>query len=156
VTVPPSDEEIARWQRWFAVEFNNRAWQLAESAVRTPSETEEMLHAAHAAALHWSRAGTPLHVARAAMLLGHAHGLAGNGRLALRYATASFEHFSSHDSPDWEMAFAHAVMAGAAHAYGDPAMHEKHYREAARLGDAIADDEDRAIFMRSFRQIQAP
>ncbi len=27
----PGDEELARWQRWFAVELNNQAWDLAEN-----------------------------------------------------------------------------------------------------------------------------
>jgi len=56
----PSLDEIARWDRWFAVEMNNRGWELAEQAERTPEETEEMLHAAHAAAMHWARVGTDL------------------------------------------------------------------------------------------------
>lgn len=152
----PSKEEISRWQRWFAIECNNQAWQIAESEERTPGQTEEMLHAAHAAALHWSKVGTELNAARAKMLLGYAHGLAGNGLLALRYARESLDYFISHDSPDWEVAFAHAVMAGAARAQGDRALHERHYREAARLGDAIADTGDREIFMRSFRQVPRP
>jgi hypothetical protein len=157
-TVPerPTDEEIARWQRWFAIECNNRAWQIAESEARTPAQTEEMLNAAHAAALYWNSVGTDLNAARAKMLLGHAHGLAGIAPLALRYAKESFDYFSSHESPDWEVAFAHAVMAGAAHAHGDRALHERHYREAARLGEEIADAEDREVFMRCFRQVPRP
>ena len=28
-------EELAKWNRWFAIETNNRAWRLAESTMRT-------------------------------------------------------------------------------------------------------------------------
>ncbi len=28
---PPSPEDIARWDRWFAMGMNNRAWTLVES-----------------------------------------------------------------------------------------------------------------------------
>ena len=50
----PSAEEIATWQKRFAVACNNRAWALIEQPQRTPAETHEMLHAAHAAAWHWA------------------------------------------------------------------------------------------------------
>jgi hypothetical protein len=116
VDARPSDEEIARWHRWFAMDGNNRAWQIAELANRTPEDVQEMLHAAHAAAWHWSKVGTPLNTARSLMLLGHVHGLAGSASIALDYATSSLSYFTSRESPDWEVAFAHAVMASAARA----------------------------------------
>jgi hypothetical protein len=47
---PPSAEELTRWHRWFAVESNNRAWQLADQTERTAADDDEMLNAAHAAA----------------------------------------------------------------------------------------------------------
>lgn len=149
----PSSEEIAKWQKWFAVSCNNRAWALVEQPTRTPSESHEMLHAAHAAAWHWTRVGTDLHEARAQMLLGFAHGLAGDGPLALRYAMSCFNYFNEHEAPDWEQAFAHATLAVAAHAAGDKTLHGEHYAEATRLGAAIADAQDREIFERTFRQV---
>lgn len=152
----PSDEEIARWQRRIAVDSNNRGWQLAELAERTPSQTDEMVHAAHASALLWRRIGTDLNAARAHMLLGQAHGLAGDGALALRYAKASFDYFTAHECPDWEIAFAHAAMACAAHAAGEQALHDVHYREAKRLGEVIAEAEDRVVFMKTFCRIPSP
>ena len=77
----PSAEEIAKWQRWFAAASNNRAWQLIEVEDRTPSDDHEMLHAAHAAAWHWARVGTPLQEARAHMLLGMAHAQIGRAHV---------------------------------------------------------------------------
>ncbi len=115
-----------------------------------------MLHAAHAAAWHWARVGTALNEARAHMLLGMAHALASDGPLALRYAMLAFNYFNEHDAPDWEQAFAHATLAAAAKAAGEPALYAEHYAEAARLGAAVADPEDRAVFLRSFNQIPAP
>ena len=115
-----------------------------------------MLHAAHAAAWHWARVGTALNEARANMLLGMAHALAGDGPLALRYATSSFNYFNEHEAPVWEQAFAHATLAAAAKAAGEPALHAEHYAEAVRLADTIAEPEDRDVFMRSFRQISKP
>lgn len=156
VTGRPTTEEIAKWQKWFAVACNNRAWELVERPVRTPAELHEMLHTAHAAAWHWSRVGTDLNAARAHMLLGFAHALAGDGPLALRYAMLSFNYFNEHEAPDWEQAFAHAVLAAAARAAGDQGLHGEHYVEAARLGAGIADADNREVFMRSFRQVPVP
>ena len=108
------DDEVRKWHRRFAVECNNRAWRLSEAAARSPSADEEMLNAAHAAAFHWRQVGNELNRARADMLLGHVHALRGHGDVAMRYADASFRYVTAHESPPWEMAFAHAVLAHAA------------------------------------------
>jgi hypothetical protein len=151
-----SPEELARWTRWFAIECNNRAWRLAEAASRTPAEDDEMLHSAHAAALHWGKAGTELHKARATMLLGHVHALLGDGANAMTYARRSFEYVTSHDSPAWEVAFAHAVLANAAGAARDEALCAEHYAIAHRLGAALPDAEERSIFESTFKGIPVP
>jgi hypothetical protein len=60
---PPVD--VAQAHRWFAVEPNNLAWDLAEMANRSPDNTERMIHAAHAACFHWLEAGNVLNHLRA-------------------------------------------------------------------------------------------
>jgi hypothetical protein len=151
-----SPEEIARWDRWFAIEMNNRAWAIVDNPGRTRAEEEEMLHAAHAAALHWSRVGTERNKAAADMLLGQAHALVGNGALAMRYAGRSHGYITSHESPDWEVAFAHAVLANAARSAGDEALYSEQYALAKRLGEAIFDREDKEIFEQFFDRIPVP
>ncbi|MGE3955760.1 MAG: hypothetical protein AB7H96_03505 [Vicinamibacterales bacterium] len=152
----PSQDEIAKWQKWFAVACNNRAWALVEQPDRSPGEVHELLHTAHAAAWHWGRVGTPLQEARAHMLLGMAHALVGEGTLGLRYAMLAFNYFNEHEAPDWEQAFAHATLAAAARSAGNASLHAEHYAEADRLGQAIADPEDREIFLKSFRNVARP
>lgn len=83
--------EIPRAHRWFAVECNNRAWDLVEAGSRTADETEEMLHAAHAAWLHWKAVGTPLNTLRAEKLLATAYAVAGLGERALWHAERCVE-----------------------------------------------------------------
>ncbi len=153
---PPSAEELSRWHRWFAVECNNRAWQLADQAERTAADDDEMLNAAHAAALHWGQVGTALHRARAQMLLGHVHALRGNGALAVHFAHESHAYLTSIETPDWEIAFSHAVMANAAATANDADAHRRHYAAARAAGDAIADAGDRTIFETTFARIPAP
>ncbi|MFH1568118.1 MAG: hypothetical protein ABIL09_08980, partial [Gemmatimonadota bacterium] len=151
-----SPEEIAASHRWHAIECNNRAWQLSEQPRRSPAENEQMLHAAHAAAFHWAQVGTELHQARARMLLGHVCAAVGQGQPALAYAGRSLAYLAAHETPDWEIAFAHAVLAHAASAAGGTALHREHYTRAQELGHAIADPEDKAIFHKTFDLIPAP
>jgi urease accessory protein UreF len=150
-----SPEEIAEWHRWFGIECNNLAWKLASSTIRTAVETDEMLHAAHAAALHWNAIGTELNRTRAAMLLGHVHALVGDGVRATRYAQAAYDYVTSHKSDDWEIAFAHAILANAAAASGDAALHAKHYAVAERIGGTLS-PEERPIFDEMFCTVPAP
>ena len=81
---PPSDIPAAH--RWFAAEFNNRAWELVEKTERSAEETIEMLHAAHAAAIHWQAVGTPVNLQRAENLLATACLKLGRHEQAIEHA----------------------------------------------------------------------
>ncbi|MBS1561783.1 MAG: hypothetical protein JSS89_09275 [Bacteroidetes bacterium] len=152
----PLEEDIKKWHRWFGVEFNNEAWRLTELPSRTPEQTESMLHHAHAAALHWSTIGTADNTAKAWALLAQAHALAGNGAIATMYAQQNFDHLAKREAADWELAFAHIIVANAAHASGDHARHAAYYASAEALGNAIADPEDKAIFLQTFTTAPRP
>ncbi|HSR48178.1 MAG TPA: hypothetical protein VLL77_09370 [Anaerolineales bacterium] len=151
-----SPEEIARSHRWHAVECNNLAWQLSDEPSRDFSQDQEMLNAAHASAFHWAKVGTELHQARAKMLLAHVHAALGMGPSALTYAQQSFKEISAHQPPDWEIAFLHAVLSHAAFAAGKDDLHQSHYRKARDYGEAIADPQDKEIFLKTFRRLPAP
>ena len=69
MTDQPSPEDLKKWHRWFAVECNNAALELAEKTSRSEAESAQLLDAAHAAAFHWNQSGTELNVARARLLL---------------------------------------------------------------------------------------
>ncbi len=148
--------EMTESHRQHAMECNNLAWALSESTHRTPLQNDEMLHAAHASAYHWARIGTDLHRARARMLLGTRPCCARDGHDCLGVRQESFEYLAAHNPPDWEMAFAHAVLAHAAFAAGEVDLHRRHFASANELGRAIADPEDREIFFKMFNVIPAP
>ena len=143
----PTPEMIEKWHRWFAVECNNRAWDLSSKPNRTPSEDQEMLYSAYTAAYHWSKAGKPVNDARADLTLAHVHALLGQGQLALGYAQRCLAFFESNVGEDWDVAFAHAEMAFAAAVLGDADLHAKHYAQAKKLGEAIQEEEDRTVFL---------
>ena len=91
------------------------------------------------------------------MLLAQVHALVGNGATALACAEDMRREFLARpDTPDWELAFVHAIHAHAAHAAGDA---QRLARPPVGLGvalAAIADDEDRELVARTFRQVPAP
>ena len=152
----PKDHSPESWHRFFAMEGNNRAWDLANEPANA-SGIHELLNAAHASAWHWQAVGTELNHMRARMLLAEVHALAGHGSTALAYAGEMRGYFlGKGDTPDWELAFAHAIFAHAAHTAGRPDLHGPAHQSAASAVAAIAGDEDRAIVLQVFRRIPAP
>jgi hypothetical protein len=100
-------------ERWFAMEFNNEAWNIVESPRRSPEQIERLLHLAHAACLHWSAAGDSLNRQRALDLLTHAYAAAGRGELSVEYAEQArrlSEEHSDKQTP-FDRAEACATMA---------------------------------------------
>jgi hypothetical protein len=65
-------------------------------------------------------------------------------------------YFTSHDTPDWEIAFAHAIYAHAASVAGASAVHRRAYESASAAVAAIADNDDRAIVMKTFSRVPRP
>lgn len=147
----PAPETIQRLGRWFAVDCNNAAWELSERATRTEAEDRELLLRAYAAAFHWSKVGTPLHVARAEVLLSHVHGLLGHAPLAASWARRAVAFFEAGNGEDWDLAFAYGVLAQAARVAGD-ATADALRAQAERQGGAIAKSDDRDVFQAFFER----
>ena len=147
MSAPPFDLEKAH--RWFAVEFNNRAWDLIEKDGRTAEETQEMLHAAHAAAIHWKTIGTSANEQRAENLLATAYLKASRAEPALRHAQRCLALSEQHAASATQTPFDRATAlgcAGRAHELaGDASEGERlitlALKEAKRL-----DADDRPVF----------
>ena len=152
---PPPDE-IALWQRRLAAQANNRAWRLSESKSRSPAESEEMLHAAHAAMHLWSIVGTDNHQAHAQQLLAHVHGLLGNAEVASGYLAACASYLSGANREPWEVAIFHAVAANVAAASRNAADHRRHYARARELIDALPGVEDKKILEATLAVVPSP
>ena len=152
----PTENSVEAWHRFFAVECNNRGWDLSVKE-RDPGQDEEMLHAAHASTFHWAAIGTELNRMRASMLLAEVHALLGHGETALAYASTMRDFFlDQDDTPDWEIAFTHAIHAHAADVAGEIKVHEDAYREAQSALAAIADPADREIVQQTLDHVRAP
>jgi hypothetical protein len=151
---PPFD--VARADRWFAVETNNLAWDLVEKPTRSAMELETLVHAAHAALWHWSRAGGPLNRLRGLVLLAKVHLLAGNADLAGHYAqlglvlSAELAAQPEGGLMPFDRATAFGAAALAARAAGKGAEADRFAGEAAEIAAAL-DPEDRGVFERLFQ-----
>lgn len=152
----PEDTDPKTWHRYFAIENNNRAWDLAAKNGRSADEAMEMLNAAHASALHWGFVGNDLNNMRASMLLAEVHALMGFGESALALAGQVRDYFLNRETDDWEIAFVHTIHAHAAAVAGASELHGDSYAAARSAIAAIADDEDRKIVMQTFDQVPAP
>ena len=152
----PSPDETALWQRRLAAQANNRAWQLSESTSRSSAESQEMLHAAHAAMHLWSIVGTDNQKAHAVQLLAHVHGLLGHAEAASGHLAACAPHLCHPDRAPWEVALFHAVSANVAAASKSVAEHRRHYARARELIDALPDPEDKKILEATLAVVPAP
>ena len=146
MTQPPFD--LAAAHRWFAVEFNNAAWDLVERPARTPDEDDAMLHAAHASVLHWQKVGTALHQQRGEHLLAHVYMQLNQSAAALAHATRCLQ--LSDGQLDAQTPFdrgtAFEAMARAYACAGQDAEARRYRERAVEAGRLIPEDDDRLAF----------
>jgi hypothetical protein len=148
--------ELDRSHRYYAVECNNRAWDLCAQDTRSAAEAQEMLLTAYASAYHWGQIGQAENQGRAACLLAHVHALLGQGAQAKNYAESALAIFTADPGEDWDLAFVQAELALAAQVLGDAAAHAAHYAQAKALGEALAEEGDREVFFTEFARIPKP
>lgn len=140
--------DIVAAHRHFAVELNNRAWDLVEAEHRSDDETEQMIHAAHAALYHWSQVGSLLNRQRALCLLATACAVAERSSEARRYADECVA--ICRQEPDGQTAFdratAHGCAAHAAALNGDSSEARRHYDQALEHVSGFDDANEALIF----------
>lgn len=151
----PTSNNAEDWQKYYAMECNNRAWSLSTES-RSPKEDAEMLDAAHASAFHWDELGPDLNRMRAMMLLAEVHSLLKLGKTAYAYAEPMLEYFKSIDSPDWELAFAYCIYAHAVSASGLEEAYKGAYQDAVLALEGIRDPEDKQIVQKTFSHVPKP
>ena len=143
---------LSQAQLHFAIEFNNKTWELLEKSDRTRDENERMLDYAHASLAHWRSAGTALRHQRGEWLLARIYTVLGNLDLALRHAIRCAEILEANKAEmvDFDYAFTYEAL-GRAHAIRDEKIEAQKFIEMAKkAGEAIKDDEDREIFFKDF------
>jgi hypothetical protein len=149
---PTKTFTLGEAHKYFAQSINGRVWELLQKPRRSQDENDEMLYAAHACTYHWKFAGTVAHQQRGEWLISRVHVVLGHGNEALRHAQRCFELTEANRNlmQDFDIAYAFEGMARAQAMLGDRKLAEEFLVLAEQAGNAIADDEDRTIFMGDF------
>ena len=127
----------------FAKVANNATYGLLDRDDRSPDEDAVMIHQAHAAAFHWSRAGGPTHMARAEYLVSRVYGFLGRAEAASYHAARCMAWVEEAGLADFDMAYALEAKARSLAASGEVERAAEVLAEA--LAVPIADDEDREL-----------
>ncbi|TAK00869.1 MAG: MerR family transcriptional regulator [Chloroflexota bacterium] len=131
--------------RRLGVALFNRVWTLIEKADRSPAETDEMIHAAHASRYHWSKAGTTVNLGRGEWQIARVYSVLRRSEPALWHAGRCLAYaeaaIAAGEAEDWDLAAAREGMARAAAVGGDVAEAIR-WRDLARSALAEIDDPD--------------
>ena len=164
---PPFD--IQQAHHWFAVQWNNEAWDTLERADVSLEEGQAAVHKAHASCCHWLQAGDDVNYIRALCLVVNAEAAFGSPSTALRYSLICQDRANrSRSLTDWDHAFIADASARALAAEWQGTLRVEQGRsapftaekllqdagrkrdEARKLGDAIADPQDQQFFQAWF------
>jgi DNA-binding transcriptional MerR regulator len=142
-TAPPATDLDAADHRRLGKDLFNLVWTLLETVDRTPEQTDEMIHAAHASRWHWTVGGEPANRARGEWQCSRVYAVLGRGEPALWHARRCLELCEEHRLGDWDLAAAYEAMSRASLVAGDEAAARAWKdRGTAALAD-IADPDDR-------------
>ena len=139
----------AATHRQLGVDLYNSTWTLIEKADRSPAETDEMIHRAHASRWHWARAAgsNPVNLARGEWLCSRVYSTIGRAEPARWHAQRCVEINESIDEDagreSWDLAGAYEAMARAAFVGGDSASGALWKARAMDALDAIDNADDR-------------
>ncbi|MEM9418636.1 MAG: hypothetical protein AAGA25_06200 [Planctomycetota bacterium] len=137
-----SPEDIQQWDRWFAVECNNNAWDAADAVDPSDEDAvEAMVRCAFASAYHWARAGDTVNLLRADQLLAWVHAVARRLPAAERYAASAQAYLDQgvEGIGDWDRIFQALVQAMISAIAGK----EESAHAAIAQADVLASDLDR-------------
>jgi DNA-binding transcriptional MerR regulator len=133
-------------QRQLGVDLYNSTWTLIEKPDRTPAETDELIHRAHASRWHWARAGEAVNLARGEWLCSRVYATLGRAEPALWHARRCVEineAIPADAREGWDLPAAYEAMARASFAAGDPASGGLWKAKATAALEEIADADDR-------------
>ncbi|MEM9082788.1 MAG: hypothetical protein AAGB34_04265 [Planctomycetota bacterium] len=109
------DLDMDKAHRYFAVECNNKAWDLIEGPSLDPEGAERLVHLAHTSVFHWSHAGDELNALRGETLLVAAYLKARRPEPASHHGVISFRMLEQSKGRHtlFDAAMAHTLVAGA-------------------------------------------
>jgi len=101
------------YQKKQAVDCFNKTWDYIDKTDRTPEETLEMIHCAHASRFLWGQVGEPINFERGEWQISKVYYLAGNPERALYHGQACLDICLAHEIKDFDLVFAYEAVANA-------------------------------------------
>ena len=134
--------------RSLGADLFNHVWTLLETEDRTAEQDAEMVHAAHASVLHWTRADPPDRRQRQAVgewQCSRVYAVLERAEPALWHASRCRDLAEGGTVEDWVIAAAYEAMARASRVVGDRAAFEDWRAKAEAATAAIADPSEREV-----------
>jgi DNA-binding transcriptional MerR regulator len=142
------DLDVAAHRR-LGVDLFNYTWTLIEKADRTPAETDEMIHAAHASRFHWAKAGTTVNLGRGEWQISRVYCVLGRAEPALWHAGRCLAYAeaaaAAGETEAWDLPSAYEAMARSHAVAGDIAAATSWRDRAREALAAIPDADDREV-----------
>jgi hypothetical protein len=129
--------------RALARELNGAVWDGLGSD-RDPVRDAELVDTAHASLYHWRACGGPVEAARGEWLVSRVYAVNGRPEPALHHAQRSYDLCVGHGFGGFDLGYAYEGMARALAVAGQD--YAEWHAKAVAAGEALTDDEDRAIF----------
>lgn len=146
---------LAEAQTHFAAAYNQQVWALLALPARTSEESQTLIDAAHASALHWAQSPnfSPKNKARALFLLATVYTAERQAEQARRYAESCLKYSESiaEQLDDFDLPYAYLAMARAYAIADKRAESMQFFTMARQAGAAIANEEDKKLFLNDFR-----
>jgi len=147
----PTKYTLEEANRYFAIAYNNRIWQLWEKQEITEDEHNEILNLAHASLLHWSKSPDckKVNLQRGEYMIAMAYCLAGRKEQALYYAERcrKITEDRQEENDDFDLAYAYLVMAMALTLNDSNEQATAYLQKAKKLGGEIKGEQDKKIFV---------
>ena len=137
-------------RRKLAADLFNGTWTFLEMSDRTPAQTDEMIHMAHASRFHWgevvaSGIGQPVNLARGEWLCSRVYAVLGRAEPALWHARRCLEIDEANGIRDWDIAFAYEAMARASSVAGDLVAAREWAARARAACEEVVEPEEREL-----------
>jgi hypothetical protein len=143
------------WHRKMAAQLFNQTWDLIDKGEnRTQTESDDMIHSAHASRYHWGvvvasdkypKSG-PMNLERGDWQISRVYALLEKQEPALYYAQRCLSICEEHKIGDFDFAFALEAMARAYAITGDAKSNE-YLQKAKKAGQAISKEDDKKYFL---------
>ena len=140
-------------QRETASHLFNYTWTLLEKD-RSPEEDELMVHAAHAARLHWWPIAEPVNHARGEWQLARVYAVLGRPEPALHHARRSLDICEENGIGDFDLAFAYEALARAHAIAGDADESARFGALAREAAEGISEQDDQELVLNDLEELE--